>query len=289
MHELDAPVAALLRSVAASAVLPRFRNLTSGDIEEKSPGELVTIADRDAEEQLTTGLLALGQRARVVGEEACAVDPALLSDLATGSIWLVDPLDGTANFAVGREPFGLMIALLVDGVAEAGWLYDPVRDRMCHAARGRGAFIDEVAVRVGQPPPGRPVASLATQFMTAALRARVEQGFAEIFELVPIPRCAAAHYPRLVLGENQISLFQRTLPWDHAAGALFLIEAGGHVARWDGSPYRVGDGKIGILAGSSGPSWLAARALTERLGLPGEYIDAVYAQPIIAPGNPSPQ
>jgi len=58
MHELDAPVAALLRSVAASAVLPRFRNLTSGDIEEKSPGELVTIADRDAEEQLTTGLLA---------------------------------------------------------------------------------------------------------------------------------------------------------------------------------------------------------------------------------------
>lgn len=251
-------VPALLRSVADAAIMPYFRMLASDDIVEKSPGEIVTRADREAELRLYDGLDALGLDARIVGEEAAAEDPGLLRGIGDGQVWLIDPLDGTANFTAGREPFGLMVALIEDGIPVAGWLFDPIGGRMCDAVRGGGARCDGAAVRAR--PTGRnvPVAALATQFMSADLRAHIHARAARRLDLVPIPRCAAEHYPRLCFGRNDIALFQRTLPWDHAAGVLFLTEAGGHATRWDGSPYRVGDGKAGLLAASGRRLWALA-------------------------------
>ena len=250
-------VISLLGVVAREIVMPRYRTLQSSDISEKSPGETVTIVDHEAEAALHEGLAMLLPGARIVGEEAASDDPGLLDHLDEGLVWLIDPVDGTSNFSVGKPPFGIMIALVSDGQPIAAWLYDPLMRRLCRAEHGRGAFIDNMAVRVTAPN-GRAMASLATQFMTADVRLGVENAFAKAFALEPIPRCAAEHYPRLVLGRNQVALFQRTLPWDHVAGALFLTEAGGHVARWDGSPYRIGDGKIGILAASHEESWTTA-------------------------------
>src|SRR5919106_4920939 len=101
-------VETLMREAAANAILPRFRRLQHHEIEEKTPGELVTAADREAERILSAGLSALLPGSLVIGEEAAAADPALISRLADGGdIWLVDPLDGTANFAAGREPFAV--------------------------------------------------------------------------------------------------------------------------------------------------------------------------------------
>ncbi|WP_419808638.1 inositol monophosphatase family protein [Sphingomonas sp.] len=266
-HTLIDDVAALLRQVAADVVMPRFGTLAAGDIVEKTPGELVTVADREAEVRLTAGLSVLAPDVRVIGEEACAADPSLLDTVGAGRHWLVDPIDGTANYAAGRGPFGLMIALVEDGETVAGWLYDPLHDRLCTAVRGQGAMIDGRSVRAAMPPRDRYVAGLATQFMSAADRAAVEAGGAEHFDLVPIPRCAAEQYPRLVLGENDVALFQRTLPWDHAAGALFVVEAGGVVARWDGTPYRLDDGRTGLLAANSLAAWTAARHALFELGI----------------------
>jgi len=76
------------------------------------------------------------------------------------------------------------------------------------------------------------------------------------YRLVDIPRCAAEQYPRLVLGDNDVSVFERTLPWDHAAGVLFLNEAGGKAARPDGSAYRVDDyDRPGLLGAASPRLW----------------------------------
>lgn len=260
-------VSTLLRHVAASAVMPRFGTLAAGEIVEKTPGELVTVADREAELLLTAGLAPLLPDTRVIGEEACAADPTLLDGIGQGRLWLVDPVDGTANFVAGRGPFGLMVALVDDGATLAGWLYDPLSGRLCTAVAGEGSTIDGRAVRAADRtadrPHGRYVAGLATRFMTPTQRERLEAS-AAAFDLVPIPHCAAEQYPRLVLGENDIGLFQRTLPWDHAAGALFLAEAGGTVTRWDGTPYRIGDGKTGLLAANSDAAWrMARRALFE--------------------------
>lgn len=254
-------VAALLREVAAAVVMPRFRTLTADEIVEKTPGELVTVADREAEILLTAGLAEI-EDVRVVGEEAVAADASLLDGIGAGRVWIVDPIDGTANFAAGRPPFGLMIALIEDGLVQAGWLYDPVTGRLCHAHRGGGAFVngERIAARTtGRP---RPVAALATLFMTPDERTATEARAAPVYDVVPIPRCAAEQYPRLCLGENDVSLFKRTLPWDHAPGSLFLAEAGGRIAHWDGSDYRIGDGKLGLLATSSPALWdQAARVL----------------------------
>jgi fructose-1,6-bisphosphatase/inositol monophosphatase family enzyme len=254
-------VSMLMRDVAASAVMPRFRQLAPGEIDEKTPGEIVTIADRDAEARLHAGLAALDSGARIVGEEAAGQDPRLLDGIGDGRVWLNDPLDGTANFAEGRAPFGLMVALVEDGEPVAGWMLDPLSGRMCHAERGGGASCDGQPVRARAALRTPPRAALGTHFMTAERRARVHAVAEGALAVQPVPRCAAESYPRLVLGHDDIALFQRILPWDHAAGALFLTEAGGRATHWDGTPWRVGGAGQGMLAAATPDLWRVAADL----------------------------
>ena len=89
--------------------------------------------------------------------------------------------------------------------------------------------------------------------MDPARREAVKQHIAPHYTLVDIPRCAAEQYPRLVLGQNDVSIFERTLPWDHAAGVLFLNEAGGKAARPDGAPYRVDEHALPGMIGAATP------------------------------------
>ncbi len=254
-HSLSVPVEALMRRVSSETVMLRFQQLAAHEIEEKTPGELVTVVDRESEARLNEGLSALLSGARLLGEEAVALDPSLLDGIERGAVWIIDPIDGTGNFAAGRAPFAIMVALAVDGVAEAGWMLDPITGRMCSAARGQGAWID--GERVTARPSGQAplVAGISTLFMDASVRdgfiARAEGKLA----MADIPRCAGEQYPRIVLGVNDLALFERTLPWDHVPGALFLEEAGGKVMRNDGRPYRFWDGSTGLLAAASPAIW----------------------------------
>jgi fructose-1,6-bisphosphatase/inositol monophosphatase family enzyme len=252
LHE---EVSALMRAVAADVVMPRFRRLADAEIAIKSAGEVVTIADREAELRLHDGLAKLGLGARILGEEAVEQDPSLLDGVGEGLVWLIDPLDGTANFASGRAPFGMMIALVDNGSPVAGWLLDPLSGRLCHAARGMGATCDGTLVRARSTGSGRPRAALGTHFLTQDRRARVHALADQHLDVIPVPRCAAESYPRLVFGQDDVALFQRILPWDHAAGALFVTEAGGHITHWDGTPWRVGGRGIGVLAAASPALW----------------------------------
>lgn len=255
VHPLDAPVAALLRETAAAVVMPRFRALAAHEIQEKSPGDYVTVADHESEARIVEGLAALLPEANILGEEAAAADPALIDGLGSGLDWVIDPIDGTTNFSEGITPFALMVALIADGETEAGWIYDPVKDRMCHAHRGHGAFVD--GERIAARPTGAepPIAALAMHFLTPERRADIEARAAGRLAVAAIPRCAGEQYPRLALGENDVSLFERALPWDHAPGALFLEEAGGRTARPDGSRYRVTDRRPGLLSAASPQLW----------------------------------
>src|SRR5690606_10343981 len=112
-----------------------------------------------------------------------------------------------------------------------------------------------------------PVAAISLIFMDGARREAVRQA-ASGYRLVDVPYCAAEQYPRLALGESDLSIFERTLPWDHAAAALWLNEAGGKVARPDGSPYRGDDWQRRVLIGAASPAlW---EDMAERLStLPG--------------------
>lgn len=254
-HPLSNAVENLMRAVAADIIMPRFQALAAHEIVEKSPGEIVTIADQESEERLSEGLAALLPEAQIVGEEASETDPALLDAVNSGDVWLIDPVDGTTNFSEGKTPFAIMIALLGDGDPVASWLLDPVSGRLCHAHRGHGAYIDGEKVVAKPSGAELPVAAFGMHFMTPEKRERIEVRANGQFSVVPIPRCAGEQYPRLVTGLNDISLFERTLPWDHAPGALLLAEAGGKTARPDGEPYRPGDRRPGLLSAATPQLW----------------------------------
>lgn len=261
MDALTTSVAALMRQVAVEVVMPRYRNLAADEIIEKAADELVTIADRESELRLQEGLARLLPEAGIVGEEACAADPTLVNKLDHGLNWLIDPIDGTSNFAAGRPPFGLMIALVDGGETLAGWMLDPLTDRLCHAARGMGATINGEPVHARESGAPLPIAGLSLLFVRPEDRQGLIDRAEGTLQMADIPRCAAEQYPRIVLGVNDLALFERTLPWDHAPGALFVNEAGGRVARPDGSPYRVDDDRKGMIAAASPAMWDRAAAL----------------------------
>jgi fructose-1,6-bisphosphatase/inositol monophosphatase family enzyme len=264
MIQFDAPVQALMRDVATRIVMPRFRQLDAAEIEEKAPDELVTIADRESEIALAEGLTRLLPDSRVIGEEACSVDASVLDGISEGAVWIVDPIDGTANFAAGETPFGIMVALIIDGVSEAAWLLDPVANRLCSAGRGQGAFVDGERVTARTSGEAIPVAGLSTRYLPPDMRDEIEQRAAGKLHCVGIPRCAAEQYPRVMLGTNDLALFWRTHVWDHAPGALILTEAGGKVARFDGTPYAVTQTGKGLLAAATPAMWDAAAAILLR-------------------------
>ena len=257
----DHAVQAMIRDVAARIVMPRFRMLDAAQIEEKAPDELVTIADKESEIALTEGLTRLLPGSRVVGEEACSADPSVLDNIGRGTVWIVDPIDGTANFAAGETPFGIMVALAADGVSEAAWLYDPVQDRMCSAGRGQGAFVNGERVHARTSGEQIPVAGLSTKYLPPELREEIEQRAEGKMRCVGIPRCAAEQYPRVMLGTNDLALFWRTHVWDHAPGALIVQEAGGKVARFDDTPYDITQTGKGLLAAASPAMWDEAAAI----------------------------
>ena len=249
---LDADIGALLARVAQTAILPRYQHLSAGEITNKAIDDVVTVADTDAEALLSEALARVLPEAAIVGEEAAAADPKVLDHLGDGLCWIIDPIDGTNNFAAGRPPFGILIALAEHGETVAGWIYDVLTGRLCSAHRGQGAWVNGVRVQAlgtGQTPP---VAAISLVFLDPARRAAMKDCVAPHYTVVDIPRCAAEQYPRIVLGVNDVSIFERTLAWDHAAGVLFVNEAGGRAARPAGSAYRV-DRQLqpGLIAAAS--------------------------------------
>jgi fructose-1,6-bisphosphatase/inositol monophosphatase family enzyme len=251
-----------MREAAAEAIVPRFRNLGTDEVQEKTPGEAVTAADREAEAILSRGLLRLLPGSCVIGEEGVAEQATLLDRLGTpdGPLWLVDPLDGTHNFIMGEPPFAVMTALVMQGETLAAWLLDPLTGSLAMAERGAGAVLDGRRVRA----PARAAVAgelrgaVLTRFLPDSIRAHVEARADTLAEILPGHRCAGREYPAVALGEQDLALFWRTLPWDHAPGALFLTEAGGRVARLDGTPYRPADRRPGLLAACSEAAWHAA-------------------------------
>jgi fructose-1,6-bisphosphatase/inositol monophosphatase family enzyme len=255
-------VAQLVREVAATIVLPRFRRLADGEIRVKSPGDVVTIADHEAERALTAGLRRLLPGSDVVGEEAVAADPAVLGRLGDrGAVWIVDPVDGTNNFAAGMTPFAVMVALLRGGEPAASWILDVVADRMVIAEAGSGAYIEGVRVKTRTDDPGASAmrGTLARHYFPSDLRAQVNAHADEFASVTNGHHCAGYEYPSVATDEQQFAMFWRILPWDHVPGALFMTEAGGTVRHIDGAPYRPVDSERGLLIAPNDDVWDTVR------------------------------
>lgn len=252
-------VAPLLRRAAKELILPRWRQLQAGDAQQKSPGEWVTVVDQEVEAQLTIALQALLPGSTVVGEEQCAATPELMERIDEGLVWLLDPVDGTGNFIAGTGPISVMLALLENGETLASWMLEPLSGVMHHAIKGGGAWRDGQRVFADETRPLRGQGIVKTRFLPEDFKqhlARTAPG--QAFQAGS--NCAGDDYPQVVLADSEFALYWRVLPWDHAPGALFVREAGGVVARLDGSAYRPGEQKPGLLVARSQAAWDKARA-----------------------------
>lgn len=236
---LDEAVTALMRETAEATLLKHYQRLGTEEVSNKAADDVVTIADTESEIMLAASLAKILPEAAIVGEEAAHADPAIFERLSDKLCWIIDPLDGTNNYAAGKPPFGIILALAQGGETMAGWIYDPLSGRICSAHRGQGAWINGEPLIARGSGEGTPIAAISLVFVDKAKRAALLEHIAPHYTLVDIPRCAAEQYPRIALGQNDVSLFEKTLAWDHAAGVLMLNEAGGKAARPDGSAYRV--------------------------------------------------
>lgn len=256
--ELDLAVERILSETWLTAIEPCFRRLKPEHIVEKDAGDYVTAADLAAETYLRGRLAALLPEAGFLGEEEVGRRILDENSIGPGATWIVDPLDGTGNFVAGRMPIAIMVGLLLDGETIGAWIYLPDRNVSCRAKRGSGTFID--GRRVELPPRSTEVSvEISHRLEQSRARARSLQAAGSRYVFNPIPNCAGEQYARLLLGETDVALFARSLPWDHLPGALLVTEAGGLAARPDGSRYRVGDGKKGLIVARSATIWQAAR------------------------------
>ena len=259
----------IVRAAARSCILPRFQRLGAADISTKSgPSDLVTLADTEAEAQMTTALRALLPGAVVVGEEAIAADPALRAQIGGADLAIIlDPVDGTWNFAKGLPLFGVILAATTRGRPVLGVLYEPVMDDWIIASADGPAqlVMADGTTRTlhtsAQTKPGAMVGYVALGLMGRKHRegmARLFPDFARITSL----RCACHEYRMVTLGHAEFALSGPTPhAWDHAAGVLCVQRAGGVARMLDGSEYHAGVTKGYVLSAASQPVWddLAAK------------------------------
>jgi fructose-1,6-bisphosphatase/inositol monophosphatase family enzyme len=223
----------LIRDVADEVINPRFRDLGAGEVAEKNPGDLVTVADHEAERLLTRALSEAYPDAVVLGEEAYAGDPEVMERYAAaGHAFTVDPVDGTKNFVHGSKDHAVMVGETRDGSAVRAWIFQPQHDRAYVAERGQGAWLN------GEPlvSPERSDRSRAWRGVTSR-RSCVGR---ELNGLQPLELtwiCCGVDYPKLIEGESDFTIYGGANPWDHVPGSLLLAETGGFVGTVDGDPY----------------------------------------------------
>jgi fructose-1,6-bisphosphatase/inositol monophosphatase family enzyme len=253
-------IAGIIREIAQEEILPRFRQLRQEDIREKKPGDFVTAADLAAERRLTERLVELAPGSVVLGEEAAAADPTRFQLLAQEApVWVVDPVDGTANFARGQEGFAVILARVERGVVRAGWIYDPLRDVMVTAEVGGGAWSGGTRLRVDGEPSAERMTGAAYGRTAAGPRAAKALADSGRFAGIRNLGCSALEYSAVAHGHAHFSLHSRSLPWDHAAGMLIVAEAGGVVGFLDGTPYDSRIADRAVLAASNRVAWNAVR------------------------------
>ena len=262
-------VAELMRETAAAELLPRFRNLAEGEIREKRPGDLVTVADVASEQRLAVGLAGILPGVPIVGEEAVEKDPDLVDLIARPGerCWVVDPLDGTANFSKGRDVFAMIVCLIDDRRTVGGWILDVPNDRMAVALEGQGVAIDGQAIG-GQAAKRRPKGLIGWSVRKVLDKQLAPEQRRRLGALTSL-NCAGREYIEMLRGTYDFNLYRRTKPWDHAAGALMLVEAGGQALRFNGEPYRPeGPLEGGIISSLSDEVVATAREVLERVELP---------------------
>ena len=256
-----------VRTAARTEIMPRFRNLHAADIDSKSvPDDLVTVADRAAERAIAAAVHQILPEASVVGEDAAAEDPTILDRIGRGLCVIIDPIDGTWNYANGLSVFGVIVAVVSRGRTIWGMLYDPIHDDWIAARTGQGAWFCAPgraprAVQMGQAvAPDRMTGLIVSSQFPVNDQVRIAQTLPR-FHRVTNLMCSCHEYRLLAQGGVDFCLNAHLNPWDHAAGALIVQEAGGVARLLGGTAYDPTLRKGRLLLAKSEASWEALAAI----------------------------
>jgi myo-inositol-1(or 4)-monophosphatase len=231
-------------------------------VEKKGKIDLVTEVDHACEAAILEVIRARFPDHDIMTEEA---------DLArTGSryVWIVDPLDGTTNFAHSYPMFSASIALTVDGESVAGAVFDPLRDELFTAEKGAGAHLN--GRRLSVTPEDRLIQSLIITGFPYDLHERLVERLTPFIRVMAraraVRRAGSAAIDLSYVAAGRADGFWEAVlqPWDMAAGRLLVEEAGGTVTRFDGTTVSVGPDQIVATNGPIHDELLAA--LREDLG-----------------------
>jgi myo-inositol-1(or 4)-monophosphatase len=245
-------------AIRAGAIQRRYFR-RSPEVHKKGPIDLVTAADLEVEAEFRRLIASRFPGHSVLGEEGASGDVGRASHR-----WIVDPVDGTTNFAHGLAFFCVSIALEIDGRIEVGVVYDPVAGELFTAERGEGARLNGMPIRV-TPCAVLSDALLCTGFpynIRERLGRQVEM-FAEFLGAArAVRRLGSAALDLCYVAAGRLDGFweEHLHPWDLAAGVLLVEEAGGRVTRFDGAPIDLAAGEIVATNGALHAAMLASIA-----------------------------
>ena len=217
-------VTTLMQEVAARELMPRFKHVAA---ERKHDGSIVTEADRMVEAALAEALPRIFD-CPVLGEEMPEGEQKTIWRDADWC-WCVDPLDGTANFASGKRYFGMSVALMYRRKSVFGVVLDPNNGEVFHALQGGGAYLN------GKRLKQLPAKHLAEAHVEVGRYKRLGRlGTTLIahkpFRKLTMSGASVLQWSHMACGRVDAFLHAGEQPWDYAAGALILEEAGGRIA-----------------------------------------------------------
>jgi myo-inositol-1(or 4)-monophosphatase len=213
----------ILRQAAATEIMPRFHRIRA---EQKADGSLVTEADLATQARVVEVIAREFPSTPLLGEEMTAADQQRLLAEADTGVWILDPLDGTSNYACGFPGFSISLAFVERGMPTLGVILDPVRDECFSAVRGGGAFLNGELIRPFSPGPHLgdclamidmkrlPPERIPALFRPGGFRSQRNLG------------SVALDWCWLAAGRYQLYLHGGQKLWDYAAGRLIASEAG---------------------------------------------------------------
>ena len=219
---------------AGKTVIKHFGKISGSAVRKKARTDFVSFVDEQSEDTIINIIRLKFPDHAILAEESGVLD----SD--SPYRWIIDPLDGTTNFLKSIPVFAISIALEYNGSLIAGVIFDPIREEIFWAERGRGAFLNEKQIYVSDTP------KLSESFLATGFpfkNKRFLKSYLNVFEKVftesiGVRRLGSAAIDLAYVASGRFDGFWEIglKPWDIAAGALIIEEAGGKVTDFWGRP-----------------------------------------------------
>ncbi|MES2014273.1 MAG: inositol monophosphatase [Patescibacteria group bacterium] len=215
---------------AGAIALKYFGKIKEPQTSIKEDGTLLTVADMEVNEFLMRRLRETFPQFEILSEEVKGMP-------TSNSMWIIDPIDGTKNFAAGNSLFGISIGLLMNGVLELGIVYAPAENKLYSAKRGFGAFLNGEKISVSScdtPHGARVLLDNGASEKTLRMHGSIREECVALDSLVESKMSASVEICQVAAGEADVMTHRGLNAWDIAGGMVVASEAGALITNFSG-------------------------------------------------------